>query len=343
LLVTGGSGGSGSNSDGESWSTDTTVELWAPGSDDGVQCRLPDLPERMSYHSLDSLLVGDGSGNWMTVTCHERTCYKFSQGKWEFHRRTLQSRTCHTSAVFYTDTTVGNFMLAGGCEENNSTEIIPDDRDQDVDVTKGFGLQHQRRFHCSIQLDHDGFILTGGQFGNSNEVTEYSFRGGESSARDLAPLSIGRWGHACGTYTDHANGLKMLIVAGGRSAADSQLSLSSTEVMDYTGSGSWRQAGLLPTARWGLRGVSIGQDFYVTGGDAGVSTGWNDEILSWDPVGEAWTVAGHLLFPRANHGLAEVSIDSFTDYCINGGATVTTYLQPLLFLCFLSTVCNAMV
>ena len=119
-------------------------------------------------------------------------------------------------------------MLVGGLDESNSTEIIPDDRDQDVDVTEGFGLQHQRRFHCSIQLDHDGFILTGGQFGNSNEVTEYSFRGGESSvfsiqierlqcclgessARELAPLSIGRWGHACGTYTDHANGLKVIL------------------------------------------------------------------------------------------------------------------------------------
>ena len=108
--------------------------------------------------------------------------------------------------------------------------------------------------------------------------------------------------------------------------------------MDYTGSGSWRQAGLLPTARWGLRGVSIGQDFYVTGGDAGLSTGWKNEILSWDPVGEAWTVAGHLLFPRANHGLAEVSLDSFTDYCIrSGAATVISFLQPLLFLSFFAT------
>ena len=101
-------------------------------------------------------------------------------------------------------------MLVGGLlDENNSTEIVPDDRDQDVDVTLGFGLKHQRDFHCSIQLDYDGFILTGGLFGNNNEVTEYLFR--DSSARDLAPLSIGRWGHACGTYTDHAHGIKVIL------------------------------------------------------------------------------------------------------------------------------------
>jgi len=233
-------------------------------------------------------------------------------------------------------------MLAGGCDENNSTEIVPDDRDQDIDVTEGFGLLHERIFHCSIQLDYDGFILTGGQFGNNNEVTEYFFR--DSSARELEPLSIGRWGHACGTYTDHANGLKMLIVTGGRSAADPQLFLSSTEVMDYTGSGSWRKAGLLPTAKSGLRGVSIGEDFYVTGGET--SGGFSDEILSWDPVGEVWTVTGHLLFPRANHGVAEVSLDfpqTFTDYCIDSGAFATPSLRPLLLSLFFGTALNVMI
>ena len=101
--------------------------------------------------------------------------------------------------------------------------------------------------HCSIQLDHDGFILTGGEYGNSNEVTENPFRGEGGNPKDLPSLKIGRWDHACGSYTDNVHGSKviffveffslhvlsqMLIVTGGRSAADSQLRLSSTEVFD---------------------------------------------------------------------------------------------------------------
>merc|ERR1711962_1035665 len=233
LLVVAGSGPSEISSNGENWETSKTVELWAPGSD-GVQCRLPDLPESMSYLSLDSMLVGYGGGHWETIACSERTCHKFSQGEWEFHRRTLQSRSRHTSAVFYTDTRNGNILLAGGGYETdaqNSTEIVPDDRNQDLDVV-------------------DGFILTGGRYGNSNEVTEYSFRGEGGSPKDLPSLKIGRWDHACGS--------EMLIVSGGRSAADSQLMLSSTEVLDYTNPGSWKEAGLLPAATSGLKGVSIG-------------------------------------------------------------------------------------
>ena len=111
------------------------------------------------------MLVGDGGGHWETIACSERTCHKFIDGQWEFHRRTLQSRSGHTSAVFYTDSTNGNILLAGGrfnTEARNSTEIVPDDHDQDLDVREGFDLKHERGGHCSLQLDHDGFILTGG-------------------------------------------------------------------------------------------------------------------------------------------------------------------------------------
>jgi len=343
LLVVGGSGPSEWNSNGENWETSKIVELWAPGSD-GVHCRLPDLPESMSYLSLDSMLVGDGGGHWETIACSKRTCHKFSQGEWEFHRRTLQSRSRHTSAVFYTDSINGNILLAGGGYETdaqNSTEIVPDDHDQDLDITEGFSLKHERAGHCSIQVDHDGFILTGGEYGNSNEVTEYSFRGEDGNPKDLAPLKIGRWDHACGSYGDNVHGSRMLIVTGGRSATVPQLMLSSTEVFDYTNPGTWKEAGLLPAARSGLKGVSIGQDFFVTGGKS--LSWWKDEILSWDPITESWTVAGQLLFERSNHGVAEVSLDVFATYCVSSRAAENSVIQVLVVLSFIDTVLNVAV
>ena len=149
------------------------------------------------------------TGHSDTGTRRVRIC----QCKWCSHnRRTLQSRSRHTSAVFYTDSINGNIMLAGGFPSHTSTtEIVPDDHDQDVDVTEGFGLKHKREGHCSIQLDHDGFILTGGRYGNSNEVTEYSFRGEGGSPKDLPPLKIGRWDHACGAYTDNVHGSEVIF------------------------------------------------------------------------------------------------------------------------------------
>ena len=86
LLVVGGSGPSGGNSNGENWETSKTVELWAPGTSsgsDGVQCRLPDLPDPMSHPSLDSMLVGYGGGHWETIACYiplQYTGNKFLKG-----------------------------------------------------------------------------------------------------------------------------------------------------------------------------------------------------------------------------------------------------------------------
>merc|ERR1711936_1091593 len=56
----------------------------------------------------------------------------------------------YTSAVFYIDSINGNILLAGGGYETdaqNSTEIVPDDRNQDLDVREGFGLKHERGGH----------------------------------------------------------------------------------------------------------------------------------------------------------------------------------------------------
>ena len=104
-------------------------------------------------------------------------------------------------------------------------------------------------------------------------------------------------------------------------------------MFDYTNPGSWKEAGLLPAARTGLKGVSIGQDFFVTGGVTSNSLSWwKDEILSWDPITESWTVAGHLLFERSCHGVAEVSLDVFADE--------NSVIQALVVLSFISTMLN---
>ena len=167
----------------------STVELWAPGSD-GVQCKLPNMPVLLkSRPSLDSILVGGNNSHWFTLACDSGTCLKFSKGKWELHR-TYEARDGHTSAVFYTNSGHGNIILAGGPsldETSRTTDIIPDDHDQDTIVKKGFHLRTDRWFHCSIQLDKDRFILTGGMWGDSNEVREYLYKGGDYATVHYLP------------------------------------------------------------------------------------------------------------------------------------------------------------
>ena len=112
-------------------------------------------------------------------------------------------------------------------------------------------------------------------------------------------------------------------------------------MFDYTNPGTWKEAGLLPAARSGLKGVSIGQDFFVTGGKS--LSWWKDEILSWDPITESWTVAGQLLFERSNHGVAEVSLDVFATYCVSSRAAENSVIQVLVILSFIGNVLNVAV
>ena len=117
-----------------------------------------------------------------------------------------------------------------------------------------------------------------------------------------------------------------------------QYDLHFFQVMDYTNSGAWRVSEPLPTARTSLRGVSIGQDFYVTGGEDDLEYWVQNEILSWDPVSETWAVAGHLLSKRSDHGVAEVSLDEFADYCVSSKPPlISTSLQSFLYLCLFGT------
>ena len=90
-----------------------------------------------------------------------------------------------------------------------------------------------------------------------------------------------------------------------------------------------------------VTGVSLGQNFFVTGGETRNSLSWwKDEILSWDPITKSWTVAGHLFFERSNHGVAEVSLDVFAKYCARSRAAEISVIQALIVLSFISTVLN---
>ena len=101
----------------------------------------------------------------------------------------------------------------------------------------------------------------------------------------------------------------MLLVSGGWGGDQFQ---PSTEVMAHP-EGSWREAGPLPSVRYGAVGASLAGVFHISGG-------WHlehylDEILAWDPVTETWSMVGHLTTARRYHGATEVDLDNVAGLC----------------------------
>ena len=88
--------------------------------------------------------------------------------------------------------------------------------------------------------------------------------------------------------------------------------LASTELLDYSApAGGWREAGQLPSPRAGLRAARLGDEvIYVTGG---LDQGPTDDILSWSPDTESWSLAGSLAAARTLHGVTEVSLAALGD------------------------------
>ena len=101
----------------------------------------------------------------------------------------------------------------------------------------------------------------------------------------------------------------MLLVTGGYS---STRALDSTEVLDLTNGGQWRQTSPLPESRWGVRGASLGAVFHVLGGQRGTLL---TSVLAWDPVEETWQEVGELEVAASYRAVVEVPMSIGGPFC----------------------------
>ena len=115
--------------------------------------------------------------------------------------------------------------------------------------------------------------------------------------------------------------LQTFIVAGGYSGSRD---LSSTEVL-RAGATEWTTGGALPSARYGLKGVTILNQFYVTGEcwavmmylvsvvpliifPGGYGSDYFSDVLRYNPESEEWTHTASLATPRSYHGVSTVNL-----------------------------------
>jgi hypothetical protein len=119
-------------------------------------------------------------------------------------------------------------------------------------------------------------------------------------------------------------------VAGGYSTSGN---LDSTETLQLSSTGTeWiLRAGKLPSRQYGLRGVTLGNIFYVSGGDDfdeydneydfddydtfDFEGGFHDSILAWTEATEEWTKVGTMTTARYYHGVASVPISAVQEWC----------------------------
>merc|ERR1719477_339578 len=118
---------------------------------------------------------------------------------------------------------------------------------------------------CAI-AEETTLIITGG-VNTPNTVSRY---GSSGHIEDLPLLNQGRYAHGCGSYSDNT-GDQVFLVAGG-------YKLFSTEMLTRTSS-AWVMVNNLPRNIYALRGVTLGNILYMTGGYDG--NNYRDEIYKW--------------------------------------------------------------
>lgn len=89
----------------------------------------------------------------------------------------------------------------------------------------------------------------------------------------------------------------------------------STEIL-YSGKDSWKviETAALPVPLFGLRGASVYNTVYMTGGKDG-NKDRNNWILEFNPESETWLTLGRMKDVRAFHAVSVVKFRLFAPNC----------------------------
>jgi len=281
-------------------SADTSVDLLF--NNGSYYCGLPNLPEDRYIHSQNGFVTCGGGHENST----RKSCLTFVDGEWQqTHYPLLEERVCFSSW----ETSNGGIYLFGGAQSPYTSEVV----DADGNTESGFDLTDDTRYTCSIEdNDEDRVILTGGlDKRNSKNVSVFDKNG---FVEQLPDLLTGRFFHACGFFINNDKN-KVLLVAGGYgySRTLGRITLDSTESL-LIGDSSWQTEGSLPNAVHGIKGVSISNKIFLTGGYYR-SLGYSDSVLEFNQETRDWKLVGHLSKPRGFHAASVVPLKEASKYC----------------------------
>jgi len=271
--------------------TYTSVEVYSPGAGG---CVLPSLPDERGGHSSDGASLCGG----YTRT----TCITFSSGQWVTSHALAEKRAEHTT---WNNKEEGKIILMGGWGSGDrTTETITEGENNGV---TGFPMKYNTREACAITDETTNTVIITGGTNTKRTVSRY---GSAGHIEDLPSLNQGRYHHGCGAYTDDSGEQVFLVAGGGRREQGWYIRLTSTEVLTRTSS-AWESVNNLPRKIAGVRGVTLGNTLYMTGGDDGDNN--RAEIFKW--TGHQWVEVGKMKKARAYHAVSTIRLDKIKDFC----------------------------
>jgi len=166
-------------------------------------------------------------------------------------------------------------------------------------------------------------ILTGGLMtgdwwsSRRSRVTMYDINGWVA---DLSELNTGRWNHGCGYYYNDENEL-FYLVTGGAVDFQAKESISSTEIISESeaskgSKGQWSFVGNLPGGRTYMRGITINNDVFMSGGIVEDGT-YSKDVLKYDQKTKIWETIGSMSVEGFAHSLSLVPLSEIEPYCIS--------------------------
>jgi len=283
----------------------SNVEIILPKT--GQFCSLPSLPYPVFQHTMDGLHVCGGLPEDDAIGDAYWQCLIFSAGNWTTYSSLIGTRAGHSSW----QTEEGIFLIGGmdfsGEYSRMDSEYVPNLGDQGE---PSFSLKYPVLFSCGIpDISSNSIIITGGYNNQqySNQVTRYDEEG---FVEDLPSLLVGRSNHGCGSFI-RSDGNMVLLVSGGDGMDNA---LSSTEML-VPGAAAWTFGTPLPQARAWIKGVTVDNILYMTGG-VKEDDKLTDEILEWRDDEEEWGLGVWMEFPKAGHAASTIKLDEdIMNYC----------------------------
>jgi len=252
-------------------------------------CTLPNLPDHTRLHTMD--------GN---ILCDDESCQRFEFGMWKkFSWNLRKERRQHLS---WKSPKGEIHLLGGGPWEHKTTEIVTSRGSK-----PGFNLRLEQKLGCVIGLENS-FIITGGA-PNNRGVFEYNHY---SNLTIHAPLNTGRKLHGCGSFYSSSNELVLLVAGGVDVMMDS---FASVEIKSESEK-NWRFAADLPGPRSCMRGVTVVNQLFMTGGTYD-NLEPLDDIISYDPDADRWVQVGSLTVARSSHAVSVLPLEEVEPFCLS--------------------------
>jgi len=247
---------------------------------------VPNLPLVMSDHSTTII------NNNRLLSCggisSDGGCWTTSEGAWS-EAPQLPKPVVYGQLVSVDGSA---FFLGGLTESGVTSEIYTIGGDvAEGDTWQGAGELLQGRWgHCTVVVDRNNIITTGGVDGDTSTSVEL-FHSDDGTSSQLKSLKNARWHHGCTTYNTHPEERIEIIVAGGvgrglRSVEKMSLARTSSQgVWQYTG---WTEIGGLPAGRWSFPMVNVDNQLYIVGGEPEDGEHTTRSILVSKNAGKNW-------------------------------------------------------